>query len=206
MTEMSETRHADSPDLAPNPARPKACPRLARAVHDLRSLVGLAFLSILSFTGACVIPPSLSVEQQDAGQNSPPAILSVRDETTEYEEPGPLQVERGDVKNLAIELLDTDVTDTLQVRVFVDYTLEDPKAPRATCTSTTTTQPRRTVTCDVSSICTVDDAMDDEDEHMRILVFDRIPNETGEPPFQSMPLGGLSTSVFFLLKCQDQNL
>ena len=24
--------------------------------------------------------------------------------------------------------------------------------------------------------------------------------------FQSMPLGGLATSVFFLLKCQDQNL
>ena len=206
MTQMSETRHASLPDLAANPARARGGSRLARVVHDVWSLVGLAPFILSSLSSACVIPPSLSVEQSDAGQNSPPAILSVRDETMEHEEPGPLQVERGDAKNLAIELLDTDVTDTLQVRMFVDYTLEDPKAPRATCTSTTTTQPRRTVTCDVSSICTVDDAMDDEDEHLRIIVFDRIPNETGEPPFQSMPLGGLATSVFFLLKCQDQNL
>jgi len=183
---------------------------MARAVHGGRLLVGLGLLSLLlGSLGACVIPPSLSVDQQDAGQNSPPAILSVRDETIEFEEPGPVQVERGEAKNFSIELLDTDVTDTLQVRVFVDYTLEDPKAPRATCTSTTTTQPQRLVTCDVSAICTVEDAMDDEDEHMRIIVFDRIPKEIGDPgdpPFQAMPPGGLSTSRFYLLKCQDQNL
>ena len=180
---------------------------MARTVHDAPLLVGRLLFSLLgTLSGACVIPPSLSVVQQDAGQNSPPAILSVRDETTEYDEPGPVPVERGDAKSLLIELLDTDTADTLQVRVFVDYTLEDPKAPRATCTSTTTTQPKRSVTCDISSVCTADDAADDEDEHMRIIVFDRIPREFGEPPFQSMEEGGLSTSRFFLLKCQDQNL
>ena len=180
---------------------------MARTVHDAPLLVGRLLFSLLgTLSGACVIPPSLSVDQQDAGQNSPPAILSVRDETTEYDEPGPVPVERGDAKSLLIELLDTDTADTLQVRVFVDYTLEDPKAPRATCTSTTTTQPKRSVTCDISSVCTADDAADDEDEHMRIIVFDRIPREFGEPPFQSMEEGGLSTSRFFLLKCQDQNL
>ena len=143
---------------------------MARAVHDPALLVGLVlFMAVGSLLGACVIPPSLSVDQQDAGQNSPPAILSVRDETTEYEEPGPVPVERGDAKSLLIELLDTDTADTLQVRVFVDYTLDDPKAPRATCTSTTTTQPKRSVTCDVSAVCTADDAMDDEDEHMRVV-------------------------------------
>jgi len=39
---------------------------------------------------------------------------------------------------------------------------------------------------------------------MTIVVFDRDPNDSGagDPPFQTMEPGGLSTSRFYFLKCQ----
>jgi hypothetical protein len=34
-------------------------------------------------------------------------------------------------------------------------------------------------------------------------VFDREPIEGGDPPFQAMTAGGLSTNRFYFLECQD---
>ena len=60
--------------------------------------------------------------------------------------------------------------------------------------------PRRTVTCGLSALCATADV--GVERSMTIVVFDRVPLENGDPPFQQMPASGLSTSRFYFLKCQ----
>ncbi|HLL21705.1 MAG TPA: hypothetical protein VK427_06225 [Kofleriaceae bacterium] len=161
-------------------------------------------LLIALLLGGCVIPPSLSVDNQDAGVNSPPSILAVRSDQASYSEPGPMTLVRRE-SMLNVQLLDTDVNDTLYVRVFVEYTVDDPKAARAFCRATPIQATRRSVTCDVGAVCTEADVASTVTKplDMTIVVFDREPLETGEPAFQAMPEGGLSTSRFFFLNCVD---
>lgn len=153
-----------------------------------------------------MIPPSLSVDNQDAGQNSPPAILAVRSDEAELPEQSTVIFDRGS-GSLNVELLDTDVNDTLQVRVFVGYTFDDPKPQRATCTAPPIDNAKRTATCDLTALCTMDDVMKSATAplSMSVVVFDRIPLESGTPAFQAMPEGGLSTNRFFFLKCTEMN-
>jgi hypothetical protein len=165
-------------------------------VHDKRVAVGVLLVSLLV---GCVIPPSLSVDNQDAGANSPPAITAVRSEQEALAEPGPLALVRDEGGSLSIELLDTDLLDTLYVRVFVNYTVDEPTPARANCTASPTQTPKRTVTCDLTALCTTQD--DNLQRNMTVVAFDREPLESGEPFYQAMPPGGLSTSKFFFLNC-----
>jgi hypothetical protein len=170
--------------------------RLARTVHDVRVPVALLF----SLLAGCVIPPSLSVENQDAGVNSPPTITAVRSETEAYSEPGPIPLIKGE-GTLNVQLLDTDIGDTLYVRIFVDYTVDSPTPARSTCTAAPVSTVRRSVTCDVQAVCNQDNPDPDVTFPMSVVVFDRQPLESGDPMFQAMPEGGLSTSRFFFLTC-----
>jgi hypothetical protein len=152
--------------------------------------------------GACVIPPSLSVGNEDAGVNSPPAILAVRSDTQEFPEPGPVLLDRGETAgSLSLTLLDTDLADTLYVRMFLDYTVTAADPARVTCTSPAPMPavPQRTVSCDATSLCPATGT----DFNLSVVVFDREPLESGTPPYQAMPPGGLKTSVFYFLKCQE---
>jgi hypothetical protein len=130
--------------------------------------------------------------------NSPPAITKVSTDADSLFEPGPIALTRGS-GSINFELLDTDVDDTLVVRIFIDYVLEDPKAPRAQCTKGPEGREQRSVRCDASTICQMDD--DGKRRNLTAVVFDRVPLEAGEPPFQAMPVGGLSTSKFFFVDC-----
>lgn len=165
--------------------------RLAKAA--MGCLAGLVW-------GACVIPPSLSVETGDAGVNSPPAILAVRSDQEELPEPGPVLFERGS-GTLNATLLDTDLSDTLYVRVFVEYTIENPTAPRATCTAAPTMTSQRSVTCDLGALCLTSDV--GQTRFMNVAVFDRQPLESGAPMFKAMPEGGQTTSKSYLLECRN---
>jgi hypothetical protein len=171
--------------------------RVARAVHDLSLAVGIVLSILLS---GCVIPPSLSVENQDAGVNSPPSVVAVRSDQEAYSEPGPITLTIADDNSLNVSLLDTDVGDTLYVRMFVSYTVESPTAPRSLCTANPVESTRRSVSCNVKAVCLPADK-DKDQLPMTVVVFDREPLESGDPPFQAMPEGGLSTSRFFFLKC-----
>jgi hypothetical protein len=150
----------------------------------------------------CIIPPSLGVEQQDAGVNSPPSIVSVRSDQTELPEPGPVDFEVGSMSPLNLTLLDTDVNDKLYVRVFMDYTKDQPTAPRSTCTAASVGQATRTATCPLQALCLTKDV---GIQHlMQIMVFDRQPLETGESPlFQAMPAGGLETDRTYQVNCRN---
>lgn len=171
---------------------------LARALHTC----GAAVLRVLPviFVG-CVIPPSLGVEQQDAGVNSPPSIVSVRSDQTELPEPGPVDFEVGSMSPLNLTLLDTDVNDKLYVRVFMDYTTKDPTAPRSTCTAASLGEATRTATCALQALCLTKDV--GVPHLMQVMVFDRQPLEAGTPVFQAMPADGLSTDRTYQVNCRN---
>src|SRR4051812_16833457 len=132
MTRMSDQDRRPPGDSTPKHARFQAGSPLARGVHPDRTLVRIlgslpfAFVSFALCAG-CVIPPSLSVDNQDAGVNSPPAILAVRSDQQELPEGENVIFDQGPTAGkLNVQLIDTDVADTLFVRVFVDYNLADP--------------------------------------------------------------------------------
>jgi hypothetical protein len=198
MTEMSEPACVRKAQLARNPAQGLTGFPLARRVHETRSPVLALPLLALALAPGCIVPPSLSTGNEDAGVNSPPAIVAVRTDAETVFEPGPLSLTRGR-GTINFELLDTDIADELVVRVFVDYTIENPTPARTQCTAAPTASAKRNVTCTASAICQTDD--DGETHNLTAVVFDRKPLEAGKPEFQAMPEGGLSTSRFFFVNC-----
>ena len=147
----------------------------------------------------CIIPPSLSVDVQDAGIDSPPAITSVRSDNQELPEPGPVLFQLGANSTLNLTLIDTDLQDTLYVRVFVDYTVSAPTPARSTCVAGTSTTAERTATCPLQGLCQPGDV--GQTRLMRIVVFDREVLDSGTPVFMAMPPGGESTGRTYQLKC-----
>jgi hypothetical protein len=203
MTPMSELRGTDRrPGTAKLASRHAGSP-LARRLHGVGKVVRLARLVVpiaLSLGAGCIIPPSLSVDVQDAGVDSPPSITSVRSDNQELPEPGPALFEVGGMATLNLTLLDTDVDDTLYVRIFVDYLVTAPTAPRSTCTGTSGASAERTATCDLKALCLPTDV--GQTRLMRIVVFDREVLDSGPgPAFMTMAPGGESTSRTYQLKC-----
>ncbi len=150
---------------------------------------------------ACAVPPGLQLDQPDAKENSAPIITAAAVGAEALTEPGPItEIERGR-GNMAVTVRDTDVEDTLYIRMFVDYGLPDPTAPRGFCKTTPGITTSRTISCDISGICTNDDI--DVTRLLWIEVFDREPLDSGTPRFRVMPEGGYSSKWAFSLQCQE---
>jgi hypothetical protein len=198
MTQMSDPGLRDHARMRAKSLKSPGWHPLAHGVHDpLTVLLLFAFLLV-----GCVIPPSLSVDNQDAGVNSPPAILSVRSDQQALAEPGPVVFARGS-GTIQLSLLDTDLLDALEVRVFVNYTPSNTTAPRSVCKASANGTPQRTTTCDLAALCLpADDNV--ENLQMSIVVFDRPVQDSGTPAFQAMApgSGGLATDKFYFLTCQ----
>jgi hypothetical protein len=124
----------------------KALPLLARRMHPLAVV-----LAVASSAAGCVVPPPLQLDEPDAGANSPPTIISIRgDNAVEYQEQGVVALIRGQ-GSFTATLYDTDLDDTLYVRVFVNWTPENTVAANAACSATPLPTPSatRTATCDL---------------------------------------------------------
>lgn len=201
---MSECSARPRPVIARNHVRSLGGSRLARVLHDLRPTVVLLAILLAAPLAGCVIPPSLSVDNQDAGINSPPVVLAVRGELDDLDELGKVSFVQGEQGSLSVELLDTDLQDTLYVRVFVNYTFDDPKPPRSTCTAAPTGEPKRTVSCDTTAICGASDVSATQLHDLQVKVFDRPLLESGTPLFQNVDDGGLSSSKVFHLQCMPR--
>jgi hypothetical protein len=200
MTRMSEPVVTNASRSGVNPLESHEGSRLAHPVHGSRANLVMRVVLPLGL-GGCIFPPQLEVENLDAGINSPPAITAVRSDDSELPEPGPVVFNRGD-GSINVELIDTDLTDTLFVRAFIDYSIgSNETAPRVVCTSAPNNDARRTATCNASALCLPGDV--GVRRNMHIAVFDREPLEGEAPQFQAMPPGGLSTNRFYFLECQD---
>lgn len=171
---------------------------MARRVHYLTTmlLVGLPLLA-----SGCVVPPPLELDQPDAGANSPPAILSIRgDNAVEYQEQGVVALIRGQ-GSFTATLYDTDLDDTLYVRVFVNWTPDNPEGPRALCSATPLPSPSsvRTTTCDLTGVCPPG-----ADHTMIVEVYDREVIDTGQPLHRVTD--GLRTNRTYTLSCSEAPL
>ena len=198
MTPMSESEHAVIDGRCANSASPHARSPLARALHH-RARVWAVVTSVL--LAGCIIPPSLAVGVEDASIDSPPSITSARSDLVELVEPGPyLFPTAPDAQNETINLtlLDTDVDDALFVRIYVNYTVSVPTAPRSTCSAVSNGSAIRTTTCSLAALCL---PTDPPGPLMEIVVFDRQPLDVGTPTFKAIPDGGESTTRTFLLGC-----
>lgn len=195
MTQMSDAHPPRASASPRNRARRLAFARLARGVQ------GRWLVLALAAAPACVIPPSLEVGA-DAATNSPPAILSVTGDQQALAEPGPVVFTQGSTAGtVSVQVIDTDVTDQLWVRIFVDYNSPDRLNARVFCAPLVPPSPAiRTTTCNMTTLCATSDL--NTVRNMTIVVFDRQPKDDGtEPAFQAMDPPGLSTSRFYLLKC-----
>jgi hypothetical protein len=206
MTRMSEAHPSAGSRISHNCARSLKGSALAHGVHTSRPLVRIVLSGLLTSTTGCLISPSLSVENQDAGVNSPPVILGVRSDDQELPtiEASPVIFTKNE-GTLSVELIDSDLGDTLFVRAFVDYTVDDPKSSRMFCTAPANGKAERTVSCAAGTICTdaeIDPNNPDKTFDLYITVFDREPLDAGNPPFQAMPEGGLSTNRYYKLQCR----
>jgi hypothetical protein len=206
MTRMSESSQHMPPTPEHNHLQSWGRSCLARTVHAASRIVAISscIVPLVAQLAGCVIPPSLEVDNQDAGINSPPTIVSVTSDQQALSEPGPVAFDMGATAgDLSIVLLDTDTQDSLNVKIFVDYNLPNRLDARARCQPpASSTTPMRTATCKLNSLCLTEDL--GVQRHMTIVVFDRdtLPPGEGEPPFQAMPQGGLSSQRFYFLKCQ----
>lgn len=199
MTRMSDPHSRSGPGIPCNLLELQSGSPLARPVHALRSVVGALSLLLLPLVG-CVIPPSLRVEE-DAGVNSPPAITEITSDQLALAEPGPIVVERGETAGkISVALLDTDVGDTLYVRLYVDYNMPDRLPPRVRCSPPVSKTSMRTATCELAGLCATSDV--GVQRNLSIVVFDRQPDDSGIDPQSMMDTGGLSTSRFYFLNCQ----
>jgi hypothetical protein len=156
------------------------------------------------FSG-CVIPPSLSADTTDAGANSAPAIVSVRADLVEFPQFSTLVFERGpNAGQLNLTLHDTDLDDTLYVRIYVNYDRPDPTPPRSTCEAAGRSV-ERSATCSMNGVCGTTEVGADPDKPplLQVFVFDRKYEQDIPPLYQGMAPGGLSSSMTFFLRCQD---
>ena len=159
---------------------------------------------LLVLASGCIIPPSLSVDNQDAGIDSPPSITSVRSDLTAMIEPGPYSfpaAPNAQNETVNLTLLDTDINDSLYVRIYVDYAVAAPTAPRSTCNAVVNGSAVRTTTCSLAALCLQSEVSNDPTHIMEIVVFDREPLDSGSPTFKAIPDGGQSTTRTYQLGC-----
>jgi hypothetical protein len=206
---MSDRRSASAATPADNPLQLQGRSRLARVVQGggvTIVIAGAALLTSYLPVSGCVIPPALRVED-DAGtaQDSPPAIMAVTGDRTSLAEPGPVVLEQGNTSSsLFLTLLDTDVSDTLYVRLYVDYNAPDRLPSRVRCQADPTGTPMRTATCNLSGLCVTADI--GVQRNLSVVVSDRPPLDSGADPQELMTVVGLTSGVstgrFYFLRCQ----
>jgi hypothetical protein len=142
---------------------------------------------------ACLIPPDLEPASQDAGSGSPPVILSAQ--PTEFAFPGPMLLQRGDTRQLSLEVQDGDVNDTLFVQLYVDYNrlpTSQPTPAYASCQAAPNGTSVRFIPCPTQSLCNSIVSTDDDNHVLEAMVADRAfildsdPEAVDQPPYRAL--------------------
>jgi len=194
-------------DLAPAPKLSNLLDngRMARGMHRLRSVVlsSLASAVVPMSLAACVVPPSVQPEDDNSEvPNNPPAIRKVTDSAgQELTRPGPLAFVVG-AGMVNVFAADTDLDDTLYVRMYIDYGLADATPFRVQCESAPGNSPlvEREVNCPLLGLCT-DGLIDGQTHIFELDVLDREPISTAARPFRGVTVPGEISTFWWQLTC-----
>jgi hypothetical protein len=160
---------------------------------------------------ACLIPPDLEPASQDAGSGSPPVILTAQ--PIEFAFPGPIVLTRGDLRLLSLEVEDGDRSDTLFVKLYVDYNRPPANLPTPSfneCQAAPNDTATRNIECRVNSLCNPIDEADLGDHVLEAMVSDRPfisdadPEAFGQPPYRAVadPEQASSSNSSWVMRCQ----
>lgn len=202
VTRMSESGRTPAGLILANGLESQDDSSVARAVH-----VVLAVLTSAAVT-ACVVPPPLEVETNDAGLNSPPIITSARDAAlNSLRPPATLTVNlmTQPPAQLDLTLFDLDVTDELTIQMFFDYDIR-PLDARVSCTSPGSPEGEttRNLSCTTSSLCLEEDVGTPDLHRLEIEVYDGRPEDVA--PFRTPPPGALFSTWTLDLICINETL
>jgi hypothetical protein len=168
---------------------------LARRVHLLSLVLATAL-------AACVVPPPLASDNPDASVNHPPVFRTVRNGAgEELVRPGPLSFVVGQ-DDLRVTVADSDLSDTLYLRMYISYGVPVATAPRAECRvqpSATPTE-ERTITCPLLGVCT-DDIADGAVRVFEIDVLDREPITSDVRLYRDVTPPGEIATYWWNLMC-----
>ena len=176
---------------------------VARRVH-LSRVVQLAIAASAGFAASagCVIPPPLQTDGPDAGANHPPVFRSIKDATgEELTRPGPHAFVVG-TGELRITAADSDLSDTLYLRLFVDYGVPVQTPALASCDVAPGVTPEleRTKTCSLLGVCT--DVLADGLPHVfEIDLMDRPPTSTATRMYRDVTAPGEIATLWWNITC-----
>jgi hypothetical protein len=146
---------------------------------------------------ACVIPPPGDFAEGDAGPSSPPVVLSVS--PPEFAPPEML-VDPDDQRRLLLTLRDVDVDDTLRVRIYIDYGVDDMPTPAvAFCTAVPSGEQIRVADCSAFNLC--GQVTDGLDHLLEVMVADLEFLDEGEPAFRALPETAASSIRGWSMRC-----
>ena len=156
----------------------------------------------------CPIPfPSEVAVEADAGANSTPVIQSATPADLSF--PGPLIVARGDERSVTLHIKDSDVGDSLFVRMYRDYDVLDPTPFLVDVDVPVTETVERPRVVSLATWCAGLDAEDQDIHFLVAMVADRQfldcsaqPEEcVDQPLFRELPASAESSTVSWTIIC-----
>lgn len=143
-------------------------------MHIYRRMLALGALLIASqiLGSACIFPPELEPGTSDAGPGSSPVITSAGP-APDFLFPGPVILDRQDVRTLSLNVVDNDLDDVVHVRLYIDYGRPNPEPAYAECQAAPTGEPTRVLACPVNSLCNPIGDTDQGDHTLEAMVADR---------------------------------
>lgn len=185
--------------------------QVARGLLPYRWILRPVLIAMLVTTAACPFPSDLEQAAVDGGQSSPPVMLSAQP-APEFSFPGPMILERGDSRVLTLEVEDTDIGDSLFLRLYVDYNRPQPTPPWAECQAAPTGNETRIVDCPTATLCNGVDVTNEATDHVleamvsdRAFIPDSDPAAEGQPAFRAVsdPQRGAYSLRSWILRCTD---
>jgi hypothetical protein len=169
-------------------------------------LSAATLLLILAFLAACIIPPALEVEVDDAGVNPSPNIVS---SASPFEFPGPFTLARDDTDaTISLTIVDSDLAATMFVRLFLDYDPATGAGLVTECQAAPTGELARVVSCPATTICGRLDPADTNLHSLEAVAADQLwltaddPDAADQDPLRAVPDGSLPSVRGWFMRCE----
>jgi hypothetical protein len=118
-------------------------------------------------------------------------------------------MEQSDQRRLSLTLSDTDLNDTLHVRIYRDYDKPTETNFVSSCTFPPSGEKLRVGDCLTQSFCNGLEPTDQDNKVLEALVADRAfldesdPAGEGQPAYRRLPAGAATSTRAWIMNCQQ---